>query len=88
MTKEQAQFLVKVTQDCGNQDVELREDYSGRYMFGKTTYGVVIDSVSVLLVDCLNYLRESYHPLNKNPIEIPDFEGFNQDNMGMGTILY
>lgn len=85
MTKEQAEFLVKVTESCGNQDIDLRDNYSGRCMYGETTYGVVIDSLSILTADCINYLRnEDAEDIDK----VPDFEGFSMDNMGRSIILY
>ncbi len=81
MTKEQAKFLVKVTEECGNQDIDLREGYSGRGMFGRETCGVVINSLPILLADVINYARE-----NKMD-DAPDFQGFSTDNMGRDSII-
>ena len=85
MTQTQAQFLVKVTHDQGNQEIDLRDNYSGRSMFGRTTYGVVVNSVSTLMADCINFLRQASDEVLE---EVPDFQEFSQDNMGMDTILY
>ena len=83
MTKEQAQFLVTVTEQCGSQEIDLRDDYRGRYMFSRKTYGVVVNSLPVLLADCINYLRDDVYAPG-----IPDFDGFEKDNMGNDIILY
>lgn len=85
MTQTQAQFLVKVTEDCGNQEIDLRDSYSGRGMYDRTTHGVVVNSVNVLLADCINYLRQASDEVLE---EVPNFQKFSQDNMGMNTILY
>lgn len=82
MTKEQAQFLVEVTEMCGNQDISLREGYSGRGMFGRETFGVVIESLPILLADVINYARD------QKMDDAPDFQGFSTDNMGRDIIIY
>lgn len=85
MTKEQAEFLEKVSIECGNQECDIRDDYSGRSMYGKTTYGVVVSDITILLADCINYLRnEDAEDINK----VPDFEEFRMDNMGRDIIIY
>jgi hypothetical protein len=83
MTKEQAEFFETITAYCGNQDIDVRNNYSGRGMFGKSTYGVVVSDITILLADCLNYLRD-----NNYLAGIPDFQGFSMDNMGRDIILY
>ncbi len=84
MTKEQANFLENASNYCGNQDIEVREDYSGRGMMGKTTFGVVVSSQSMLFVDTIVYIKENEL---KND-DIPDFNDFRTDNMGRDVILY
>jgi hypothetical protein len=89
MTKEQAEFLVKVTEYAGNQEIDLREDYSGRNMYGKTTYGVVISSVPTLLADVILFLKETGLDGGIAILEqVPDFNDFRTDNMARDVILY
>ncbi len=42
MTKAQAEKLVKQLEDQGY-EATIRGDYSGRFMYGETTYAVVTD---------------------------------------------
>jgi hypothetical protein len=89
MTKQQANFLVAATQHCGNQEAELRENYSGRGMYGRETFGVVLCDVSALLGDCIQYVKEAGLDGNFGILEyIPDIVSFRTDNMGMHTIIY
>lgn len=82
MTKEQAEFLIKVTEECGNQDITLCDDYSARYAYGEKTYGVIVESALILMVDIINYAREIKMD------DVPYFEGLDTDNMGKDVILY
>jgi hypothetical protein len=85
MTKAQAEFLKEATEYCGNQEIDLRSDYSGRGMYGKETCGVVVDSLTVLLADCIAYIKEV---LNDNIDAIPELDSFKTDNMGRSIIIY
>lgn len=86
MTQKVAEFFKNVTESCGNQEIDVRDSYSGRGMFGRTTYGVVVSSVPTLLADTVQFLKET---LADNPqFEIPDMEDFRTDNMANQTILY
>ena len=58
MTKEQAEFLVKATEYTGNQEIDLRDNYSGRGMFGSQTYGVVVSSLPLLFADTIQFIKE------------------------------
>jgi hypothetical protein len=79
MKQEVAEYLVDACQFNGI-DAEIREDYSGRGMFGKTTHGVVVNdsSMSSVLSAVINYG-------NDDGIEV---NGFDTDSMGMGFIIY
>jgi hypothetical protein len=97
MNIELAQFLKRVCEDIGNQECEIREDYSGRGMFGKQTAGIVVDSVPLLLTDVLQWVKESISSeryTNDSLMlvwgggEIPDISDLRVDNMGRSTILY
>jgi hypothetical protein len=92
MTIEQAKFLKRVTEDCGNQECDIRETYSGRGMYGRETVGIVVDSLPQLLTDVLNYINDhlsegaaSFEYTGTEPIY---FDQFRTDNMGRSMILY
>jgi hypothetical protein len=102
MNIELAKFLKRVCEDIGNQECEIREDYSGRGMFGKQTAGIVVDSVPMLLADMIQWVSgniceyktdadENGAGLSLNEWtggEIPDISDLRVDNMGRSTILY
>jgi len=86
MTKEQAEFFINALEYNGI-EAELREDYSGRGMYGKTTFAVVTEKTHLIISAILRYLP------NLEPeeyVELPDFSNFTlkQDSMGLGVILY
>ena len=83
MTKEHAEFLVNALEYDG-QEGELYEDYSGRGMMGKTTYGVVFSHESILFTAVMTYLKENPSLVSS----IPDFEKIKTDNMGREIIWY
>lgn len=84
MTKEQANFLVETIENSGN-EAEIRDDYSGRGMFGKSTYGVVtkINPANLLGV-ALTHIKDSLDCIE----DIPDFGDLRTDSMGLSTIIY
>ena len=92
MTKEFATFLANVSGEMGH-DCELREDYSGRGMMGKTTHAVVVDDVGELMCDVIDYIKQNIHadgtatPTYEG-IDIPETEILRRDNCACQTILY
>ena len=88
MTQQEAQFLVECSDFSGN-DATLREDYSGRGMMGKTTFGVVVDHPLQLLNDVLQYVKDNFEDSKEYVgMEIPDFASFKFDSMGRQMIIY
>jgi len=93
MTKEMAEFLKEASENAGN-ECDIREDYSGRGMYGQTTHGVVVDSAAQLLADVIQLVRgniygdEDKGEMIWNGGEIPDAESFRTDNMANQTIIY
>lgn len=83
MTKEQAEFIVGALTDQGYAG-EIREDYSGRNMFGKTTTGVVAESFFDIIGAVLAQISDN------KAMEIPDFSQFMccGDSMGHDIIIY
>ena len=78
MKKEFAEFLADA---CGG---ELRDDYSGRGMYGRTCYGVVVDSPTDAMLMAMQELQSD--PECYEDLEIPN--GMAMDSMGYDTILY
>lgn len=93
MTKEQAELLQAATEHCGNQEISVRTDYSGRCMYGRTTYAVVVDSMSQLMADVVSYIMENVEVDNEAckvtvaGQEVPELSAFNQDSMGRNSIV-
>jgi len=98
MTKELAEFLALAAQE-NDQEVKIYKNYSGRGMFGRTTYGVTCDSASSLLSAVLEYFKNNivetedeegdstpseYEGKNLSEIE---FSEFSTDNMGRDKII-
>lgn len=101
MNIELARFLKEAALHNGN-ECEIRDGYSGRGMFGRTTYGVVVDSSEQMLSDVLQYVKDCLNPYEtENPVgrscrngldydgqAIPDFSNLQVDSMGRSVILY
>lgn len=83
------------TQD--NNDISFRENYSGRFMYSSTAWGVVADSPKILAefelrlaIEITDYDR-AYDTIPKwdfihNAVELADKRY--EDNMGYSTIWY
>ena len=83
MTKEHCQFFKQALEYCG-EEANVREDYSGRGMFGRTTFGIVFSGTTILMECVLTYIKETEADLS----ELPDLPSIRQDNMGRDTIWY
>jgi hypothetical protein len=82
-----ANFLVNAIRDQGN-EAEVREDYSGRGMLGRTTSGIVVESQSGLLTDVVAYIKKMGQENPQFIFDIPDMPHFREDSMGRDMILY
>lgn len=78
MDKKVAEAIVDA---CYNQgyDADIYEGYSGRFMYGKETTGVTVDSISVVVQSVINE-SELFEDLNINELR--------NDSMGLGIIIY
>ena len=97
MNEQTAQFLVEATENAGNQEIDLREDYSGRGMYGRSTVAVVVDDFGQLLADVLNYIQENIGEGDETTEGQRTWEGanltekigrFSVDSMGRGVVIY
>lgn len=69
------------------EDAEVREDYSGRGMYGHTTFGVVINDTTELVELFFNFSDEISCLKAEN--ELPLFtDNLNIDGMGRQIIIY
>lgn len=69
-----------------NFDIQVREDYSGRGMYGKTTTGVVCDDSEIFeaIASIMTECNEDEREYVANQIRY----GFRTDSMGYNTIYY
>jgi len=87
MTKLEADTLVEGLQYL-NEDYEVRDDYSGRCMYGDTTYAIIVSN-PLTLVAALGQLfiegpQEEF--LEADPP--PEFRNLKVDSMGRGVVVY
>ena len=87
MNKRTAEFIVYIAKQLDH-DVELYENYSGRGMYGKTTYGIKSPEYSSsYLLDVIAYLYNEAYSMYDDFDELEvDFHG--EDSLGKGNILY
>jgi hypothetical protein len=91
MKKAIAQAIVQLMEEQGH-EASLYEDYSGRSMFGRKTYGVVANNagtiIGAILSDALeenSILQEVSSLHNISPFDI---DSIYIDNMGLDIIIY
>jgi hypothetical protein len=82
MTQKAAETLHRL----GYEEGEIRPDYSGRGMFGKTTHGVVYDSMADFYT-ALAYVTAEGNEEEREAVA-GALENLNTDNMGFGVIVY
>ena len=85
MTKEQAEFFKNAAEEV-ELEIEVRNNYSGRGMYGETTYAIIVDSLMTLIPALLCRAAYGYVSVAENGL----FDNFKlrQDNMGLGIVLY
>lgn len=72
---------------CEEQELDYREDYSGRGMFGDGCVGIVCDNPLSTLSELFAYIIDSDDSISG--CEVQDALGKpEEDNMGMRNILY
>lgn len=69
---------------------EVREDYSGRGMFGKQTAGIVVDSLQDFFSAIADIMQEciSDQDMESGDLVIEALRNIKSDNMGNGYIFY
>lgn len=76
MTKQQAEFIKELLEYT--YEVDIRENYSGRHMYGETTFAIVTNAkVLDLFIELANFAQD-----------VPNFSRkLNVDNMGQSSIV-
>lgn len=89
MQLELAEYLVNLALETGNYDedeVNVRESYSGRGMYGRSTAGIVgLHSADIA---CLILQAAQDMDLTEELEEFDIPSSFSQDSMGLSTIVY
>jgi hypothetical protein len=84
MTQQQAEFFEQACDYAGT-ECSVRDDYSGRGMFGRTTHAIVVPHTLDLLAAVVEYVRT----LDFDEVDaIPLLTGLRQDEMGRDTVIY
>lgn len=69
-------------------DLDIREDYSGRGMYGVTTVAVVLDRASDLAAIAFEAGRATAHDRDEAAEAVHDLRNLRQDSMGHGVVVY
>lgn len=87
LAKKFEQALIRLSSSF---DMDVRPNYSGRGMFGKTCLGIDTDhSAFVVAVNVVNAIYNMQDiDENERELLLEAVEGTRQDNMGLGYIYY
>lgn len=103
MNIDTAKFINGAFAHAGNEGCDIREEYSGRGMFGKTTPALVVDNPGDVLPICLGYIKDRLEEivdlggddamiaLRSYVQALPDFAemaSLRTDSMGLRTVVY
>lgn len=86
----------KLYERLEEEGLSVRDDYSGRCMFGRTCFGIVVDNIATAIYDLANTLHSI---IDEDPesdladdaealIEYDGFDTCSTDNMGLQYIVY
>ena len=86
----------KLYERLEEEGLSVRDDYSGRCMFGRTCFGIVVDNIATAIYDLANTLQSI---IDEDPesdladdaeafIEYDGFDTCSTDNMGLRYIVY
>ena len=83
MTKDQAGSLDTLLSEKGFES-EVKDDYSGRGMYGKTTYAVDTSASPKEAIDSIN------NALKEDPEgwDLPKVENLEWDSLGLNYVIY
>ena len=86
----------KLYERLEEEGLSVRDDYSGRCMYGRTCFGIVVDNIATAIYDLANTLQGI---IDEDPdsdladdaealIEYDGFDACSTDNMGLQYIVY
>lgn len=90
MQEATARFIVQIIENR-DEEATIHEDYSGRGMYGKTTFAVVMDTPQRLTQALANFVLENgSDELTDDQEEALDeiASGFRSDSMANDVIIY
>ena len=85
MDMELAEMIIEAMENNGH-EAELRSNYSGRGMFGKSTHGIIIECGIGVVMAAVISNADIFVDDDGEPIFV--IESIRSDSMGLGTILY
>jgi hypothetical protein len=80
MQKNECDFLCAALTHCGIEH-SVQPNYSGRGMYGKQTYAIVLDDPMDLLSAVVDYI------IDTDPEDIVRIPGFSRDSMGKNSVV-
>ena len=85
-----AEKIVNICLHNSSHEIELREDYSGRGMFGKTTAAVIVEYESAITEAIGSFLVDASEDDIEEINELGALmeKGYRTDSLGMRTIIY
>ena len=87
MTKEAAEYIKASCEDAGH-ECEIRSDYSGRSMYGRETYAVVVDDFAQMFNDVIEHIRATVEVAeHTGDVNFPEIGLLRQDNMGRNSVV-
>ena len=86
----------KLYERLEEEGLSVRDDYSGRCMFGRTCFGIVVDNIATAIYDLANILQSIIDEAPESDLAddaeaLIEYDGFNTcstDNMGLQYIVY
>jgi len=87
MTQAEAEFIAQALDEVG-EEYEVRNDYSGRGMMGRATYGIVVSNVANIISAVISAAWELGTQSEDIPQEFYGCRGYSMDSMGRQTIIY
>ena len=86
--KEETAYAIQNAANEDGVELDLRDSYSGRGMYGKTTFAIVADSHGKLF-GAIAYAASEMEPGSDEASDFcDDCRGFRIDSLGRGIVVY
>jgi len=83
MTQAEAEFI-RDAMDAMGHHCEIQEGYSGRGMYDKETYAITTDDITAMIPAVAMFVADGNDP----PSEFECSDGYREDSMGRGVVIY